>query len=170
MAVKECYLFQILPTQPQKDEFWNGDHCLGEKSGSRMNVWEYVIITGGKLKCFKTKIQRGWILWKWSGGWQDKSWPTLGPTQFQTQTVKVPSIACFDLKNIFSRCSSFSLFPQQRFQQTLWRWWWHDLFCKCGDIFSLSDFGLARRKICSLNKATFLCARLKFLSDWSYEF
>ena len=35
--------------------------------------------------------------------WQDKSWPTLGPTQFQTQTVKVPSIACFDLKKKHSQ-------------------------------------------------------------------
>ena len=41
------------------------DHCL---SGSRMNLGEYVIITAGKLKCFKTQIQRGWIPWKRSSG------------------------------------------------------------------------------------------------------
>ena len=73
--------------------------------------------------------------------WQDKSWPTLGPTQFQTQTVKVPSIACFDLKKTFS--------------QDVLVFFHNSAFSKHYDvddgitsiIFSLSDFGLSRRKI-----------------------
>ena len=50
-----------------------------------------------KTKMFQNSVTKGVKSLK-AEWWQDKSWPTLGPTQFQTQTVKVPSIACFDLK------------------------------------------------------------------------
>ena len=88
---------------------------------------------------------------------QDKSWPTLGPTQFQTQTVKVPSIACFDLKKEFTQSVLVFKFPQQCFQQAPW---WHD-FCRCSDIFSSSDFRLARRKKCSLEQSYFFVCTVK---------
>ena len=51
----------------------------------------------GRTKIFQNSDTKGVNSLK-AERWQDKSWPTLGPTQFQTQTVKVPSIACFDLK------------------------------------------------------------------------
>ena len=78
---------------------------VGEKNRSRMNFGEcnYHSL---KTKMFQNSVTKGVKSLK-AEWWQDKSWPTLGPTQFQTQTVKVQPIACFDLKkNIYSMCSS----------------------------------------------------------------
>ena len=91
-------------------------------------ILENVIITAWKLKCFKTQLQRGWNPWKQSGGRINHGLRLARPS-FKLRLWKFHQLPVLIWrKKHFLNVFYFFVFQQQCFQQTLWRWWWHNFY------------------------------------------